>query len=240
MPDITGTLISTAVPIVILTIVIIVIAMIAVRRLTGNTAQNRALAATGETAPATIVKVWDTGMRVNDNPRIGILLDVRPATQPAFQAEVKQVVSIVQMPQFQPGIGVEVKYDPNDTKKVMISAITGMAGGAAAGGYVQPTMQAGQAEQMLRQIDANNQAILANGVSAPATVLMYTPMGINVNGHNPAASLMVEVRPNGQPSFQAECKGVIAEQSVAKYQPGSTIYVKYDPNDTTRVSIDHS
>jgi len=34
--------------------------------------------------------------------------------------------------------------------------------------------------------------------------------------------------------------GVIAEQSVAKFQPGEEIYVKFDPNDTSKVTIIHS
>ena len=38
----------------------------------------------------------------------------------------------------------------------------------------------------------------------------------------------------------AQASGVIAVASVPKFQPGCAIWVKYDPNNLTRVTIDHS
>src|SRR5512141_2906007 len=96
MPDanqlITQALLTTAVPIVVITIVTIVVVMVIIRRLSGGSAADRALMASGETAPATIVRMWDTGVSINDNPRVGLLLDVRPANRAPFQVEVKKVI----------------------------------------------------------------------------------------------------------------------------------------------------
>ena len=48
---------------------------------------------------------------------------------------------------------------------------------------------------------------------------------------------VLEVQPPGGEPFQAQATGVIFEDSVPKFQPGNTIYVKYDLNDINKVSI---
>ena len=40
--------------------------------------------------------------------------------------------------------------------------------------------------------------------------------------------------------FQSEATAIVSAASIPKYQPGHTIFVKYDPADTTRVAIEHS
>jgi hypothetical protein len=65
-------------------------------------------------------------------------------------------------------------------------------------------------------------------------------MGITVNGNNPYVTLSLQVTPTGRDPFMAQAQGVIAEQSVPKFQPGAVIAVRYDPNNVTRVSIEHS
>jgi len=52
--------------------------------------------------------------------------------------------------------------------------------------------------------------------------------------------LELEVLPENAASFSGKAKGVIAEASVPKYQPGQEIFVKYDLYDNSRVVIDHS
>ena len=40
--------------------------------------QAKELSTTGEAAQAEILKVWDTGMTINDDPVVGFLLEVHP------------------------------------------------------------------------------------------------------------------------------------------------------------------
>ncbi|MGB7539725.1 MAG: hypothetical protein WBM17_14380, partial [Anaerolineales bacterium] len=47
----------------------------------------------GVTAQAKVLKVWDTGTSINDNPQIGMLLEVAPSLGVSFQAEAKTIVS---------------------------------------------------------------------------------------------------------------------------------------------------
>lgn len=172
---------------------------------------------TGVDATATIVRTWDTGVRINDNPQVGMLLLVQPSSGAPFQAQVSHTVSIVQMPMFQPGAKLQVKYDSADPTLVAISSV--IAGGAATAGPMASTlMNAQQAEQMLTQFQMANEQLLKTGLAAAAKVLQYLPLGINVNGNNPAVNLVVEVHPTGGSTFTAQTLGnVIAEGNVPKF-----------------------
>ncbi len=89
----------------------------------------------GVTAPARVLKVWDTGVSINDNPQVGLLLEVTPATEAAFQAEGKLVVSRLNAALVQPGVAAEVKYDPRNHARLQVVGLTLSplaAGGTAA------------------------------------------------------------------------------------------------------------
>ena len=80
----------------------------------------KALQEIGESAEATIVKIWDTGITVNEDPVVGFLLDVRPSGKPAYQAETKLRISRVDIPRVQPGTVVAVRIDPKDPKHIAL------------------------------------------------------------------------------------------------------------------------
>jgi hypothetical protein len=42
------------------------------------------------------------------------------------------------------------------------------------------------------------------------------------------------------PAFSGKAKGVIGEVALSKYQPGCTVYVKYDLYDNSKVVVEHS
>jgi hypothetical protein len=80
----------------------------------------KALQETGEPAEAEIIKIWDTGMTVNDDPVVGFLLEVRPAGKPGYQAETKLRISRLAISRFQPGAVVPVRIDPRHPKHVAL------------------------------------------------------------------------------------------------------------------------
>jgi hypothetical protein len=84
----------------------------------------------GVDAQAKILKVWDTGMTINDNPQIGLLLEVSPPGGSLFQVEAKTLVSRLQVANVQPGLTAEVRYDPE--KPTRIRVLTVNAEGASA------------------------------------------------------------------------------------------------------------
>jgi hypothetical protein len=77
----------------------------------------------GVTAEAKVLKVWDTGTTINDNPQIGMLLEIKPQAGPAFQAEAKTLISRLNAALVQPGISATVVYDPENLKRVQIREV---------------------------------------------------------------------------------------------------------------------
>jgi hypothetical protein len=239
-------------PIIIIVVMAVIFGIVFLPMLRGSMRSSQ-LMKSGVSAQAQILKVWQTGMYVNEQPQIGMILQVQPTDGTApFQAEAKKVVSMIQIPQFQPGGMLEVKYDPANPKAVAIAAILtgGMMGGTPMMGGMQmgapammaaPMINAQATEQMLMQMQAMHENIIKMGTQAHAKVLQYMPMGININGNNPVVNLMVEVQPAGGPAFNAMIQSTpVAEASISKYQPGQMITVRYMPNDQTQVSVEHS
>jgi hypothetical protein len=74
----------------------------------------------GVTAPARILKVWDTGTTINDDPQIGLLLEVTPSMSASFQAEAKTLISRLNAALVQPGITAKVVYDPEKPKRIQV------------------------------------------------------------------------------------------------------------------------
>jgi hypothetical protein len=75
------------------------------------------------TAPARVLKVWDTGVSINDNPQVGLLMEVTPSLASPFQVEAKTVVSRLNAALVQPGITAEVRYDEQKPKRLEIVSL---------------------------------------------------------------------------------------------------------------------
>ena len=80
---------------------------------------NRRVLKQGRQAEAEILKIWDTGTTINDNPVVGFRLEVRPITGAPFTADTERLVSRLRVHEFKPGMTVKVRYDP-DTKEVAL------------------------------------------------------------------------------------------------------------------------
>ncbi len=80
-----------------------------------NAERNR-LVATGLAGQATIVQVADTGMRINDQPRLQMVLDVYPmpgyAAFAPFRATHTGTIPMMALARVSPGATVPVKCDP--------------------------------------------------------------------------------------------------------------------------------
>jgi hypothetical protein len=69
----------------------------------------------GTPATARILRIWDTGITVNDDPVIGLEVEVTRGDGSVYNATIpKSLVSRVDIPQFQPGQTVGVRIDPQD------------------------------------------------------------------------------------------------------------------------------
>jgi hypothetical protein len=111
--------VSTFAPIAI-TVVVLIFVFLVFRKVFGGIAQNNALLTSGEPAQATVLQLWDTGVSLNDNPQVGLLLEVRPHNRPAYQVQTKSFISRLNVSQVQTGAVVAVKVDPTNPAKVAL------------------------------------------------------------------------------------------------------------------------
>jgi len=92
---------------------------------------NREVRASGLPATATVLEIFDTGVTVNDDPVVGFRLQVEADGRPPWEAETRALVSLLAIPQIQPGAVLPVKYDPLDPARVAIDTESFAADDAA-------------------------------------------------------------------------------------------------------------
>ena len=81
---------------------------------------NILIEAKGQDAEAEILTIKDTGTRINDDPVVAFSLRVRPPTHPVFVGHARRTISIVELPQYQPGKIVKVKYIPGKEQVAIV------------------------------------------------------------------------------------------------------------------------
>jgi hypothetical protein len=72
---------------------------------------------------ARILEIWDTGITVNEDPVIGMRVEISRADGSVYTASIaKSLISRLDVPRFQPGATVPVRIDPQDPTKVALDA----------------------------------------------------------------------------------------------------------------------
>ena len=69
---------------------------------------------------AKILEVKDTGITINNNPQVKLLLEVKNNLGMIYNASCRVLVSRLNPGMYQPGMEVPVKIDPKDDKKLVI------------------------------------------------------------------------------------------------------------------------
>ena len=200
---------------------------------------------TGLPGKATIREVRDTGVTINNNPQVKLVLDVKNSFGQTYSTTIRTLVSRIQPNLYQPGMVVPVKIDPKNENNVIIDFSGGTQQQTSSSSFnaassLNTSSQATAVKDELMKLQQEGDMLRLTGRSARAIIKKYTWLGVYVNGNNPYSELELEVLPDDGPAFQASAKGAISEQSVSKYQPGQEIFVKYDALDKTKVTLDHS
>jgi hypothetical protein len=68
----------------------------------------------GTQGEATILSLQDTGMMINNNPRVTLLLEVRVAMRPPYQVTKSVTIPLIRLSQIQTGSVVQVMVDLSD------------------------------------------------------------------------------------------------------------------------------
>jgi len=80
----------------------------------------RDVRANGLPASGKVLKIWETGVRVDYNPVVGFLLQVHVEGMAPYEAETRALISILWIPQIQPGAILPIKYDPRDPTRIAL------------------------------------------------------------------------------------------------------------------------
>jgi hypothetical protein len=191
---------------------------------------------TGLPCTAKILEVKDTGVTINNNPQVKLILEVKNNFGQKYTTQCRVLVPRINPDAYQPGMELPVKIDPKNEMNVVIDFSGGNQSASAVTTHTNPAAMKAELEQMQK----DNEAILVSGKPARAIIKKITLLGVNVNGNNPYVELELEVLPDNYPSFPGKAKGVIGEAALSKYQPGCTVYVKYDLYDNSKVVVEHS
>lgn len=79
-----------------------------------NRRKAQQIMATGKPGQAQILQLQDTGMRINDNPRVKVLLQVTIPGYAPYQIWKTVTVPMIRLSQVQPGAVVAVMADPTE------------------------------------------------------------------------------------------------------------------------------
>ena len=75
----------------------------------------------GKQGKAIVLKLEDTGVTINDAPRVKLLLEIQIPNYPTYRAEKKVTIPIIYLSQVQVGSTIEIWADPeqpNNQKKI--------------------------------------------------------------------------------------------------------------------------
>jgi hypothetical protein len=75
--------------------------------------RNRRVLINGQRGEAEVLAIWDTGMTVNQNPVVGLRLEVYPMAGAPFVAETEHLIPRLMVPQIQAGARLPVRCDPH-------------------------------------------------------------------------------------------------------------------------------
>jgi hypothetical protein len=204
----------------------------------------------GVTAPAEIVSVQDTGVTVNNNPRVKLTLAVSPTDGSApFEVSMKHLVSRVAVPRA--GDGFTVRYDPEDHDNFAIEAGAAASAGAtvdldAASAGAIATAAGGSYGQIQRTSAAD---LLASGQRMTAILREFSPTGKTVGDSNPGAEnpsdpvyvFKMELPIAGGSPLEAICLNRVPTYKTAELGLGAQLNVAVNPaNPTREVAIDWS
>jgi hypothetical protein len=188
---------------------------------------------TGTSAQATVIGIGDTGMTINNNPRIKLTLQVQADGQPAFQATKTATVSRLSIPRV--GDTLWVRYDPKDPSKIEFDANKGQQDLAAAqaDARAQSEYVAAKSEHDAMELPPD---LAANGIRGRGSCKAVEKIP---EGNLVRCNITVGVRlVDGTPLYEATCEGHMLPERAAKLQPQHSMFaVCADSTNHMRIAL---
>jgi hypothetical protein len=217
----------------------------------GGKKRKQRLEQAGVNAQAVLVSVRDTGVTVNNNPRIALTFQVAAADgSGSFEVQTKKTVSRVTIPRA--GDAFMVRYDPEDHDNF---ELVGAVSGGDAGGP-QVSLDSASASDISAAVQATGGGgvqrgsaaeLLASGQRMTAVLREFSASGRTVGDTNPAAPdpndpvyvIKAELLVQGSNPIEAVFMHRVPEAKVSSLRLGAQMDVAVNPaNPTREVAID--
>ena len=183
----------------------------------------------GITVAASVKSAERTGLLVDDVPQMVITVVAKRGAM-AIEGTRRMLIEPQHSESVKPGAPACLVYDPQDHDNYKV--------------YLLAEDWDSEADDLLlgqqRLLDQLNET----GLVGNAAIRSCAELPIDIQGVGTMVLLHAEIQPwspearvPGE-SFEADFLVAIAKARIARYQPGKNIWVRYDPDDHSRVSID--
>jgi hypothetical protein len=189
----------------------------------GNKKKKERILTDGISAEAVVIDVADTGVTINDNPRVKLTLQVQPEGDAPFQATKKVTVSRVSIPR--PGDHYWVRYDPADTSEVEFDEAK-----------VTQVNSSAREEVAQAAASALPADLAANGILGRGSCVEVQKNDI---GQLVDVQMTVGVRlVDGTPPYRTTARVSLTHENAATITPSQTLFtVRADPNNHQRIAV---
>ncbi|MFD0559127.1 hypothetical protein FB566_5089 [Stackebrandtia endophytica] len=176
----------------------------------------------------TVVSADRTGLSINDQPQLDILLDIDTPDGQSFRGMARQIIDLTELAAVVPGAMLPVRYIPGSSDgKVALATDASQAELQAAFNRVRLA----KGEMTPRQLQ-----IAEQGVVGRAVVLAMSPTG-ELRGANAVIDIKLRVSRPDSSTFEISQHKPIPSTVIPLVQPGMVVEVRYLPGDESEVSI---
>ncbi|MBE7683566.1 MULTISPECIES: hypothetical protein [Paenibacillus] len=182
----------------------------------------------GLPAVGVIRSVQQTGTYINEQPEVRLSLTVSRKGREKYDTELKTVVPLTALAQFQPGSFVPLVVSEKDERKVGIDL---------KGQLSQADLQELLNEKMIQEgVSPDMMDIARTGEKAMAKILDVTPLGNSGTGKIKLQLTLSVTPPNGE-TFQVTTQKDILPSALSQVQQGHIINVIYSKQDPSKLVL---
>jgi hypothetical protein len=182
----------------------------------------------GLPAVGVIQSVQQTGTYINEQPEVRLGLTVSRKGREKYDTELRTIIPLTSMAQFQPGSFVPLVVSVKDERKVGLDL---------KGHLSQEDMQQLLNEKMVQQgVAPEMMDIARTGEKAMAKILDVTPLGSGGNGKIKLQLTLSVTKSNGE-TFKVTTQKEISPSALPQVQQGHIINVIYSKQDPSKVVL---
>lgn len=179
-------------------------------------------------AMGTVVSADRTGLSINDQPQLDILMDIDTPDGQSFRGMARQIVDLTELAVVAPGATLPVRYIPGSVDGKVVLATDAS----------QHEMQAAINRIQLAkgEITPKQLQIAEQGIETRGVVLAMAPTG-ELRGERAVVDITMRVsRPDGT-TFDIRQQKPAHPRMVPHIQPGMVVRAQYIPGDESEVSL---